>query len=229
MAKYLPPMAGGSDNRIVPGPIRGGACPPPSEIMVVEARKVFDFCFQEELLERCFFVQGLGTGAMVTNCEITEVTCAEILDREPIPDQEGLNLVSIQVNLTLSITIVPQPNANPITVRRNIAFPKRVVLCSPTGTDVNCDVRGTCICTLQPAQAQAGGQEPNICCTIQLCIVLQSTAEVKILVPTFGMVVPQECKVAAAFGGCPPIPPDVCPPLQAARDRDRDRHRDKDD
>lgn len=45
-----------------------------------------------------------------------------------------------------------------------------------------------------------------------LCVVVQSTAAVKILVPSFGVVMPQECRVASAFGGCPPIPPDVCGP-----------------
>jgi hypothetical protein len=48
--------------------------------------------------------------------------------------------------------------------------------------------------------------------TIQLCIVVKSTADVNILVPTFGVVVPQECRVAPAFGGCPPMPPDLCGP-----------------
>lgn len=219
MAKYLPPMGGGQNStRVVPGPVHNGACPPPSEIVVVEARKVFDFCFQEDMIERCFFVPGLVNGATVTECEIVNVTCNEILEREPIPDSDGLRLVSIQVTLELAITISTGVNGNgtPITVTRNIAFPKRVVLCAPEGTDVTCDVRGTCICTVQPPVTDdVTGTEPNICCTIQLCITVTSAADVKILVPSFGVVVPQECRnaAAAAFGGCPPLPPDVCPPL----------------
>ena len=43
--------------------------------------------------------------------------------------------------------------------------------------------------------------------SILLCIVVQSTAVIKALVPTFGMVVPKECQVSPAFGGCPPFPP----------------------
>ena len=213
MSEYLPPKTGGQERRVVAGPVRGGACPPPSEIVVIEAQKVYDFCFQEDTLERCFFVAGLGTGATVTNCEITNVTCMEILDREPIPDQEGLALVSLQVSIELSITVLPTAAGTPITVMRTISFPKRVVLCAPTGTDVTCDVRGTCICTVQPpVNGQQVTTEPNVCCTIQLCVVVQSTAAVKILVPSFGVVMPQECRVAPAFGGCPPIPPDVCGP-----------------
>jgi len=166
--QYLPPMAGGSHDAAVPGPVRDGRTPPVREIVVIEARKVFDFCFQEDVLERCFFVPDLGPGAQVTSCEIIDVTCMEVLDREPITDQEGLFLVSIQVNLTLRITILPSPRGTPVVVNRSIAFPKRVVLCAPTGTDVTCDVRGTCICTVQPVSGGGSIGEPNICCTIQL-------------------------------------------------------------
>jgi hypothetical protein len=48
--------------------------------------------------------------------------------------------------------------------------------------------------------------------TTHLCIVVKTTADVNLLIPTFGVVVPQECQVAAAFGGCPPAPPRQCPP-----------------
>lgn len=219
MSQYLPPMAGGSHESVVPGPVRDGRTPPVREIVVIEARKVFDFCFQEDVLERCFFVPDLGPGAQVTGCDITEVTCTEVLDREPIVDSEGLSLVSIQVDLSLRITIVPSPRANPVHVIRRIAFPKRVVLCAPPGTDVTCDVRGTCICTVQPVNNGGSTGEPNVCCTIQLCITTQSTADIKVLVPTFGTVVPKECAVSPAFGGCPPMPAQVCEPLVGEQSR----------
>ena len=195
---------------IVPGPVREGRVPPFREIMVIETRKVFDFCFQEDTLERCFTVPNLGAGAQVLSCQITDVSCHEVTPREPVQDQPGLSLVSIQVNLTLSITIQPATGAAPGTLQRVVAFPKRLVLCAPVGTDVTCDVRGTCICTLQPLPA--GSTEPNLCCTIQLCTTTQATADVKVLVPTFGTVIPQPCNVSPAFGGCPPMPPAVCGP-----------------
>lgn len=195
---------------VVPGPVRDGRVPPFREIMVVETRKVYDFCFQEDTLERCFTVPNLGAGAQVLSCQISNVTCQEITPREPIPDQPGLSLVSVQVNLQLTIQIRPDTGAQPGTLQRVIAFPKRLVLCAPQGTDVTCDVRGTCICTLQPVPA--GSTEPNLCCTIQLCTTTQATADVRVLVPTFGTVVPQPCAVSPAFGGCPPMPPQVCAP-----------------
>lgn len=206
MSRNLPPMAGGQEVRVVPGPVRGGQCPPPREIVVVEARKVFDFCTQEDLLERCFFVPDIEAGAMVTDCRITNVSCQEIMDREPLVGAEGKALVSIQVNLTVVITLVPAIGSPAIMVQRNISFPKRVVLCAPTGTDISCDVRGTCICTIQPPSPQATEGEPNLCCTIQLSVTLTVTANVKLLVPTFGMVMPKECTVAPVLGAMAPAP-----------------------
>jgi hypothetical protein len=220
VTKNLSPVAGAQDMRVVPGPIRGGQCPPPREIIVVEARKVFDFCTQEDLLERCFFLQGLGQGAMVVDCQITNVSCQEIMEREPLPGFEGKALVSIQVNLTLNLTVVPDMGQPPVMVQRNISFPKRVVLCAPTGTDVSCDVRGTCICTVQPPSPGAGDGEPNICCTIQLSVTLTVTANVKVLVPTFGMVLPKECSVAPVLGTT--VPPDCEEPVGRFVDRTRD-------
>ncbi|MFZ5815797.1 MAG: hypothetical protein ACOY93_10910 [Bacillota bacterium] len=217
MSKNLPPMAGGQDIRVVPGPIRGGHCPPPREIVVVEARKVFDFCTQEDLLERCFFIPDLGPGAMVVECTITNVTCQEIMDREPLPNGEGRALVSIQVNLTLNLTIIPAPGQAAVMIQRNISFPKRVVLCAPLGTDVSCEVRGTCICTLQPPSPNGVEGEPNICCTIQLSITLTVTANVKLLVPTFGMVLPKECTVAPVLGVT--VPEDCPEPVGRIVDR----------
>lgn len=198
---------------VVPGPIRGGQCPPPREIVVVDARKVFDFCAQQDLLERCFFVPDLSAGARVLECAISDVTCEEILDREPLNNGDGRAIVSIQIRLTLTITIMPGMGQSPIMVRRTITFPKRVVLCAPPGTEVTCDVQGTCICTVQPTAADAGEAEPNICCTIQLCVTLTVTANVKVLIPSLGTVMPNECPSAASPTGCPPIPPECEGPV----------------
>jgi hypothetical protein len=216
VSQYIKPMAGGQPDVIVPGPVKG-ACPPPTEIICVEAKKVFDFCFQEELLERCFDFEEEVTE--VVDCEIESVTCREVRDREPVEGREGLFLVSLQIDLILRITaLIDDVEVDRF---RRITFVKRVVLCAPQGTDVTCNVNGTCICVLQeqelppdlaPNQPVVGEEVAQICCTIQLCITVQTLANVKILVPTFGLCVPAECRVAPAFGGCPPVPPLQCFP-----------------
>jgi hypothetical protein len=47
-----------------------------------------------------------------------------------------------------------------------------------------------------------GGQ---VCCPVNLCLLIQSTALVKLLVPTYGFCVPAPCVVS-------PSPPFPCPP-----------------
>ncbi len=219
----------GTETIVVPGPIRGGHCPPPREIVLVDARKVFDFCTQEDLLERCFTIPNLGTGATILSCRITQIQCEEVADRQPVNNgSDGRAIVSIQITLTLQLQVQPATGMQPVTVERTISFPKRVVLCAPEGTDVTCDVEGSCICTVQP-DAAAG--EPNVCCTIQLCTVLTVTADVKLLVPAFGSALPRRCPSAASPAGCPPEVEPCDPPVRLParrRERDRDRDRDRD-
>lgn len=217
MSHSIKPTAGVRPDLIVPGPVRG-ACPPPTEIICIEANKVFDFCFQEELVERCFDFEEDVTE--VIDCVIERVTCREIRDREPVEGREGLFLVSLQIDLILRITLMIDDEE--MDRFRRITFVKQVVLCAPLGTQVSCDVTGTCVCVLQEqelppelnitANLLPVQDEAQICCTVQLCITVQSIAKVKVLVPTFGLCVPAECRVAPAFGGCPPLPPNQCFP-----------------
>lgn len=217
MVTRMSRTGGDVDVSVVPGPIRGGHCPTPREIVVVDARKVFDFCTQEDVLERCFTIPDLGEDASVLDCRITNITCEEIMDREPVMNGNGRAVVSVQITLTLRLTIMPDLGQSPITVERTVTFPKRVVLCAPEGTQVTCDVQGTCICTVQPDAADG---EPNVCCTIQLCTVLTVTANVKLLVPSFGSVRARRCPSAASPAGCPPEVEDCEPPFgQEAAER----------
>jgi hypothetical protein len=217
--KYMKPIAGAQNDVIVPGPILG-PCPPPTEIICIEAKKVFDFCFQEELLEKCFRLEEEVTE--VEDCEIESAVCREIRDRRPVEGRDGLFLVSLQIDLILRLTLLVDEEE--VVRRRRITIVKQVVLCAPLGTEVTCEVAGTCICVVQDqtlppelvengaAQPEPAEDEPNICCTVQLCITIQSLATVKILVPALGLCVPAECRVAPAFGGCPPMPPGQCFP-----------------
>ncbi len=211
----------GTEMTVIPGPIRGGHCPAPREIVVVDARKVFDFCTQEDLLERCFTIPELGAHGSVLSCRITDIRCEEVADRQPVHQgDDGRAVVSIQITLTLRLRVLPDSGERPIVVERTITFPKRVVLCAPDGTDVTCDVEGTCICTVQPDAAEG---EPNVCCTIQLCTVLTVTADVKLLVPAFGSVRPRRCPSGASPQGCPPEVEDCDPPVVRLPIRRRDR------
>jgi hypothetical protein len=189
------------------GPVTSGSCPPPTEIVVIEAPKVFDFAFQEERLERAFTVEGLSDDAVVLACEIRDVNCCEVRDRRPLNDGTGLVEVTLRIDLCIRIVIRPAPGEEPVFIERIIRFQKRVLLCAPDGTDVTCDVQGNCLCTLQPDLS--GGLEPNLFCRIHLCISVTASALVKLLVPIFGMVLPRAAEDAIS-ANCPPIPPAQC-------------------
>lgn len=172
MSQRSKTITAGQQDVIIPGPVRG-ACPPPTEIVCIDARKVFDFCFQEETLERCFVLEEAVTE--VVDCHIESVTCREVREREPIEGRDGFFLVSLQIDLILRITLLIE--GMEVDRFRRITFVKRVVLCAPMGTMVDCVVTGTCICVLQEQTLppgvvgiplEVGDDDPDICCTIQL-------------------------------------------------------------
>lgn len=200
-------------SNLLPGPVTAGSCPPPTEIVVIEAPKVYDFCFQEDRLERAFTLDNLADGAMVLACEIKEVHCCEVADRRPLNDGSGLFEVTLRIDICIRVILRPGLDEEPVKLERLIRFQKRVLLCAPEGTDVTCDVNGNCLCTLQPSDAP----DPNLFCTINLCVTVTVCALVKLLVPTFGLVLPKACQ-EAAFAGCPPVPPPGCGPVRLPND-----------
>lgn len=177
-------------SKLLPGPVAAGACPPPTELVVIEAPKIYDFCFQEDRLERFFTLDDLSDGATVLSGEIVEVRCCEIAERRAVND---LFEVSLQVDACMRVIFLPGMGEEPERLERLVRLQKRVLLRAPEGTDVTCDVQGECLCTLQPGCAN----DPNLFCTINLCVTITVSALVKLLIPTFGLVMPKACENAA--------------------------------
>jgi hypothetical protein len=92
------------------------------------------------------------------------------------------------------------PGATPALFRLSVTFLKQAILCAPEGTEIQCEVTGNCCCFLDADEL--------VNCVFDFCVVLQSKAAVKMLIPTFGFCVPAECKGVAA---CPPKLPKQCP------------------
>ncbi len=98
---------------------------------------------------------------------------------------------------------------------RTFSFTKTVTLCSPEGTETQCEIPsyscGPCVLT----------QDHKVCCTFILCILVQAKAEVKLLVPAYGFCVPAECvEVSPEFPECPPenlFPPQCLPPVAGTK------------
>jgi hypothetical protein len=173
-------------SKLLPGPIAPGECPPPSELVVIEAAKIVDFCFQEDRLERFFTLDDLSDGAAVRSCEIVEVRCCEVAERRPVGD---LFEVTLRVDACIRVIFVPGIGEEPERLERLVRLQKRAVLRAPEGTEVTCDVQGDCLCTLQPSD----GNDPNLFCTINLCVTITVSALVKLLIPTYGLVMPKAC------------------------------------
>lgn len=168
------------------------------EVVCIETYKVYDFCYQSLHLENnCFPVAAPPPPGSVIDCSVVCTDCDEAGRTDP--DENG------RANVTFAITVKIKTKIEHEDCTRHhhcdpheFTFFKTVSLCAPKGTRTCCDVVnsacGPCIYT--------NGQ---ICCTINLCIVISSVAPVKLLVPTYGFCTPTECEAVS------PIDPFVCP------------------
>lgn len=172
---------------------------PPFETVCIEVPKVYDFCFEADRREN--ICTPLGTccppeGATV-NCIIDSTSCTEVGRTEP--DETGRANVTFAVSVVYTLQVLNASGEVVCTIDDPVlSFTKTVVLCAPVGTFTNCEiVSSACTCLILG---------PQICCTFDLCIVIQSLAIVKLLIPSFGFCTPAVCEQVS------PQPPFVCPP-----------------
>jgi hypothetical protein len=189
------------DPVIVPGPCPPEGCPPPTEIDCIEVNKVYDFCFQTETRENiCFAIPSscgtVPTGSTAT-ATVTSVSCTT-QSIAPITGSGGFANVTLLITVTESITITAPDGTTLCTFTGQFFFFKTVTLCAPTGVTIDCTAPAT---SVGPCVIIAG----EVCCTVNICLLIESTALVKILVPTYGFCVPAPCVVS-------PSPPFACPP-----------------
>ncbi len=181
--------------------------PPWKEIVCIETTKVYDFCFQVEHRDNvCFNLPKNcipSLGAYVA-CTITSVTCTEVPPRIPLTTPGFFN-VTLLLTVNADIQVLnpaPTPICDfPVT----FSFTKTVTLCAPDGTTVVCDVPSYSCgpCVLTPAD--------QVCCQFNLCLLVETDATVKLLLPAYGFCVPAECaQVSPEFPECPPT--DLFPP-----------------
>lgn len=180
------------------------------ETICIEVPKVYDFCFQAERREN--ICTPLGTlmppAGSTVRCVIKNVTCSEVSRSEPNAQGRANVTFAVVVNYKLEVL---NPAGEVIQKFRGLqfSFTKTVVLCAPEGTFTNCEiVNSACTCLILGDQ---------ICCTFDLCIVIQSVAIVKILIPSFGFCTPALCEQVSPDVPfvCPPtLFPPQCPPIR---------------
>lgn len=171
----------------------------PTETVCIEVPKVYDFCFEADRRENICTPLGRccpPEGASV-NCIINSATCSEV--SRTTPDDTGRANVTFAVTVNYTLQVL-SPSGDIVCAFEDLifSFTKTIVLCAPEGTFTNCEVvSSACTCMILGEQ---------ICCTFDLCLVFQSLAIVKLLVPSFGFCTPAVCEQVS------PEPPLVCPP-----------------
>lgn len=172
----------GGQQEIRPGPVRPESRPDPDEIVCIAVDKVFDYCFDETTVTRCVPFEGQRLGTPVTCVLRThEVTCRIAGD----PEYTDGGMANVNVVVTVPATIrVGECHEFAMT------FPvfRSLQLCIPEGTHLGCEVSGTCFCDLIDTNADERSDE--LCCVANLCVVLHTTARVRLLVPSYGFCAP---------------------------------------
>ncbi len=204
---------------IVPGPCPPTGCPPPTEIVCIETKKVYDFCVNTRTTQECFEIPNPApaphcppTGktidrAVPPTCGIATESCT-LVTSTPVPGRFGFVRAVFDVCFRLDITLTFTDGTTCTFTTDERCITKRAIIFAPPGTTIVCKVInrdcGPCrysrIVDTIPTE---------VCCDIALCLEIQSRAKVKLLVPSYGFCIPSEC---VEFGGIPCPPEPLFPP-----------------
>ncbi len=191
-------------DQVVPGPYPDG-CPPPIVVDCIEVTKVYDFCFSTVTRDNLCFPIPATCGVLPagTTCtvSVTSVSCSTvsstpILNASGVPT--GFANVTLLITVELSISLISPSGVTICTFCGTFSFFQTIVLCAPDGTSITCEspsnAVGSCVII-----------GSDVCSIVTICLLIESVATVKLLVPTFGFCTPAPCVVA-------PSPPFACPP-----------------
>lgn len=193
---------------IQPGPCPSEGCPAPTEIVCIKVDKVFDSCFQTDL------VSVSTTALTVTTASLTGVTfsCAVAsgtvsLGSTP-PDATGC----VNVIATIPFTVTFTSSTSTITFTpvtgQCTSF---ATLYAPTGTTFQVEsslVCSTPVATITPVTLDLS--QVVLTTVVTCCVVVKSTLLVQLLVPSYGQCEVPQCGVRGLV--CPPpTPPQVYP------------------
>lgn len=200
---------------VTAGPLMAGNWPPPTEVDCIEVTKVFDSCYQTQNFNNlCARVppedmcgQIAFNPASTATCAVSSTTCNLISSVATGVDDDYQVTFSVSIVDTVTLT---SPTGQTCSFNIPVNFFASTVLCVPTGATPTCTVSASCgPCIIVPGSGPQGSDwhdhGPSVCCAVNVCVLLQSTAQVQLLVPSYGYCVPAECQVAAA-APCPPYP-----------------------
>ncbi|PSR20063.1 MAG: hypothetical protein C7B45_16770 [Sulfobacillus acidophilus] len=177
---------------VTTGPITAGEVPPPTEIDCIVVDKVYDSCSQT--LTTSQTLVAVGTTCSVVGCSIdlSSSTCTVgAITPTVTPDYNDITFV-VGINYSVSCS-------SGVTLSETAYVTQIVTLYNPNGTTPSCNIlSGACSCVNLP--------NGDINCTLTICLLLQTTAVVQLMVPTYGFCVPPVCPAVGPVLPCPPSP-----------------------
>lgn len=176
---------------IQPGPCPTTGCPAPTEIDCIIVDKVYDSCTQTITTTQTFLAPTVG--CPVSSCALDLSTSTCTVGAISPSGTTNYNNITFVIGANYSVTCTTG-----VTLPETVDTTQTVTLYNPSGTTPSCNIlSGSCTCVNLP--------NGNISCTISLCLLLQVTATVQLLVPTYGFCQPPVCG-SVEPSPCPPVP-----------------------
>ncbi len=199
--------------------------PPPQGIDCLVVEKVYDQCFNEDVIIKTFTIP---TGALepCNNADlgsINRVECAIVTTQCNVagvgpPLDNNLRIVTIQQKFVMRIDLIDETADPPVVCSFNAPVddfysqallyvpPPGVVFGPAGGPFVFCEiVNSTCYCL--PETPSPGEPITKVICTAKICKIIEVSAFIKALIPRQGSCLPRPCAAAPQQEEieCPPI------------------------
>lgn len=191
---------------LVPGPCPDAGCPAPSQIDCLEVTRVYDFCYDNDVHDSVFFDVPAACGPIPEgSTAAVTVTAVEPSVRQvaAIPAAQGFANATLLVRVRLGIAIAAPDGRLHARLVGEFHYTRTVTLCAPPGATVRCSAP-------QSVAGPAAVVGRELCTRVSIALLFESSARVKLLVPTYGPCPPAPCVVLAD----PPFP--MRTPVQAS-------------
>jgi len=206
-------------DQVEPGPCPPEGCPPPTEIVCVKTKKVYQECKQLEPIERVeVFGLTIPAGAVDVDCIFVKpgvISCEDKKMSRCYKDEcecdVGMGTVTLQEIEDRKVEITVEFfDSNGLSLGRQtgtaeINVPEKTVFLSRAGEpQLKCEVDIFLTCLLCFIENGEDDEEcPTVICCINKIIVFKLLAEVQLLLPSYGFCPqPPECE-EQVLGECP--------------------------
>ena len=186
------------EQKVMPGNLHHGKFPPPTEIVCVWVKKIYDACSQKECEEFIFDDLNIPTDVPLANLE---VTCHVIPNSEAFRDWSitpidggplGLVKVTVCAELEFRVYDVNNPSNYALT-QEEVCFFKEVILFAPDPVKMQVLVESIFECLTATGEIVNGNFV--VTAIVGAFIIVKTGLKVQLLIPAYGFCpVPPECE-----------------------------------